>query len=228
MSAKIKDCWYKEVCTNQCSNSCIRYNAMKSLLSYSNLPPSKHIPVQLIPMEVDLNSFCKLAEIKNNIKDFVQSGSNLYIYSSVTGNGKTSWSIKLLLKYFDEIWAGSSDTCKGLFINVPNLLSDLKQNISNNSESFNLLRDNITRADLVIWDDIASTQLSEYDHSQLFSFIDKRMLENKSNIFTGNLTSESQLSKNIGKRLTSRIWNSSTLIQLRGSDRRNGSNSNIE
>ena len=112
MSAKIKDCLYKEVCTNQCSESCIRYNSMKSLLSYSNLPPSKHILVQFIPMEVDLSSFCKLAEIKKNIKDFVQSGSNLYIYSSVTGNGKTSWSIKLLLKYFDEIWAGSSDTCK--------------------------------------------------------------------------------------------------------------------
>ena len=75
-------------------------------------------------------------------------------------------------------------------------------------------------SDLVVWDDIASTKLSEYDISQLLILVDNRIIDCKSNIFTGNLTSKESVEKAVGSRLASRIWNSSTVVEFKGKDRR--------
>ena len=41
-----------------------------------------------------------------------------------------------------------------------------------------------------------------------------------SNIYTGNLTSHASLANALGDRLASRIWNTSTLVEFKGKDRR--------
>ena len=78
-------------------------------------------------------------------------------------------------------------------------------------------------ANLVVWDDIASTKLSDYDITQLLMFIDQRTLYELSNIYTGNITTKDQLAKCVGNKLASRIWNYSTIIEFVGKDKRNGS-----
>lgn len=212
----MKDCWYKTVCTNTCSDSCIRYSEMKYLMDNSGIPEKRQYPDELIA-DNDLQSFLKLADIKDDIVNFVNSGENLYICSKFTGNGKTSWAIKLMLKYFDEIWAGNGFRVRGLFLNVPTTLIKLKDF---NDPSLNELKNTIIKTDLVIWDDIAASYMTNYDLSQLLIYIDQRILMQKANIFTGNLTDESQLIKLFGDRLASRIWNCSQVIEFRGKDRR--------
>lgn len=213
-------CWYRNVCTEKCSSSCIRYMEMDFLLQNSGIPEKRQYPIDLIPEKKDYTAFCELAEIKDNIENFVNNGENLYITSCYTGNGKTSWAIKLLLKYFDCIWAGNGFKPRGLFINVPSFLTFLKNNISSKDVEFENFKSLILIADLVVWDDIASTALSQYDHSQLLTYIDRRILQKQSNIFTGNLNTSESLEKYVGARLTSRIWNTSTIIQFNGKDRR--------
>ena len=75
-------------------------------------------------------------------------------------------------------------------------------------------------ADLVVWDDIAASKLSDYDVTQLLSIIDMRISEEKANIYTGNITSHEALVKAVGSRLASRIWNCSEIIEFQGRDRR--------
>ena len=74
--------------------------------------------------------------------------------------------------------------------------------------------------DVVVWDEIASTAISNYDYGNLLMFLDYRIATDKSNIFTSNAITQEELEKNIGSKLASRIWNTSTIIQFNGKDRR--------
>ena len=223
------NCWYKEVCQKQdCNSSCIRYMEMDYLLYHSQIPKKQQVPVSLSPESVDYDNFVFLADIKDDIVDFVDNGENLYITSEYTGNGKTSWAIKLMLKYFNDIWSGNGFRVGGIFIHVPTLLNKLKADIKNPNQEFENLVSALTDVDLVIWDDIASTGLSQYDHSQLLTYIDQRVLSGKSNIFTGNVPKRENLEKVVGTRLTSRIL-SGEIVELKGRDRRlNGSTASIK
>ena len=123
-----------------------------------------------------------------------------------------------MLKYFNDVWPGNGFKCRGIFIHVPTFLTRLK-NFNALDEEFERIKSELPNVDLVIWDDIASTELSSYDHSQLLTYIDQRILAGKSNIFTGNLGSP-EIVKALGTRLASRVWNSSKRIELKGRDKR--------
>ena len=216
-------CWYEEVCdlySDNCTDTCIRYKEMNYLISRSNIPESRQMPQSLYPSKCDYDAFCRLAEIKDNIDEFVADGKNLYITSESTGNGKTTWAIKLMLKYFDIMWAGNGFKERGLFIHVPTFLLKCKD-FGNKDSDFDRLKELIPEVDLVIWDDIASTELSAYDYSQLLMYLDMRISDYKSNIFTGNVTSRDNLQKALASKLTSRIWSNNTeIVTFKGEDRR--------
>ena len=214
-----EECWYKEVCNKQCSDSCIRYLEMLSLLEKSCLPKCRWFPSVLYPDDCDYNTYVELSAIKQNIEQVVKNGSNIYLFSDKTGNGKTTWAIKLMLKYFNDIWAGNGFRCRGLFIHVPTFLTQLK-NFNVKDTEFERVKNDIANVDLVIWDDIASTDLSSYDNSQLLTYLDCRMLSMKSNIFTGN-ADNTAIVKMLGLRLASRVWNNSQHFELKGRDKRN-------
>lgn len=191
---------------------------MRYLMDNSGIPITRQYPDELIA-DVDLEKYQMLSGIKSNILDFVKRGDNLYICSSYTGNGKTSWAIKLLLKYFDQIWPGNGFRVRGVFVNVPTLLLQLKNFSNPISEDF---KANLMQADLVVWDELASTSISNYDLSNLLMFLDFRILNNKANIFTSNAVTLRELENNIGSKLASRVWNTSTIIEFKGKDKRNG------
>ena len=167
---------------------------------------------------VDGIVFDQLKYIKDHIKTFVDEGRNLYICSSISGNGKTTWAVKLLKAYILKIWPESKLECKALFINVPKFLLELKSNISKKSEYIEYITENILSADLVVWDDIATKAATEFEHEHLLSLLDNRLFNNKSNIFTSNILSEN-LSQLVGSRLASRI-NQSKIVVFYGKDKR--------
>lgn len=216
-------CLYKDVCsktkTDNCSISCVRYLQISRLIELSNLPELYKTPIRIHSecAKNDIDSFKFLSQIKKDIINFVNSGRNLYICSKYCGNAKTSWATKLMLKYFDMTWQNSYDCTRGLYVHVPTLLSDLK-NFNNMPEYISRIKE----ADIVIWDDLATkiNRLSEYEHEQLLIFIDNRVANKKSNIYTSNMTSDVELSSNVGSRLTSRIYNSSEIVELVSSDYR--------
>ena len=216
-------CWFKGVCdnpSNNCTSTCVKFLKMEYMMQNSNIPENKQRPLVLYPSACDLGAFNRLAEIKNDMRDFVWNGRNLYITSRITGNGKSSWAMKLMMRYFDEMSEEDGKEIRGLFIHVPTFLVKLKD-FNKIDEDFENLKKLITEVDLVIWDDIAGTNVSNYDYSQLLVYMDSRVLNELSNIYTGNLTSKEDIANALSAKLASRIWNSNTeVIEFYGGDRR--------
>ena len=216
-----KKCWYLEVCSKvgkECY-MCRKFLEMSYLMENSWLPKNRQtIPPKLKPTTShDKEMFLELNDIRMSIDEFVRDGKNLYITSNCTGNGKTTWAIKLLLKYFEKVWDGNGLKVRGIFAHVPTLILRLK-NFDNKLPTKDY--ENLKECDLVIWDDIAFTNLTSYDYTQLMALIDYRMLAGKSNIYTSNIPKFENLEEIIGNRLASRIYNASEIIEFDGGDNR--------
>lgn len=218
VSERNSDCWYNGVCQNECSESCIRYLEMSYMVENSGIPKSKQHPIELVA-GVDLDAYRRLDAIRRGIVEFVSDGKNLYICSEHTGNGKTSWAIKLLLKYFNDVWAGNGFRTRGLMVHVPTLLLQLKDFDNPLSNDY---KQSILHTDVVVWDDIAHAGVSKYDYNNLLSLLDNRLFNGRSNIFTSNVTRSADLHAMLGGKLASRIWGMSEIITFEGKDRRRG------
>lgn len=212
------NCFYNDNCklenTKECDESCLRRSEINFLLGSSLIPLSKQKRFTFDLDGSDAKSYDRLMSIGENIYDFVSNGNNLVIQSGVTGNGKTTWAIQLMLSYFDKVWAGNGFTPRGYFIHVPTYLSQYK-NFSD-SEEFSEIKKNINIIDLIILDDLGAYKTSEFDNSILNTIVDQRLLNEKSIITTTNLDATG-LKICVGQRIVDRLWNSSQIVRFNSS-----------
>lgn len=219
----IENCPYKNNCNGiDCDQDfCMRKYRLDCLYDNSLLTSKQKQVGKLFTDKdgTDLHEFQQLAAIEKKMDEFVASGANLYLHSYNCGNGKTSWSIRLLISYFNKIWMKSNFKCQGLFISVPRYLLAIKESISSKNEYADFVNKYVLDTDLIIWDDIATKIGTEFELNHLLNMINTRMDNGKSNIFTSNLGSK-ELSNALGERLASRICNKSIDIELHGADKR--------
>lgn len=217
------NCWLYDNCNHiDCDKDfCLKKFKLNYLYESAliELPQRKHINLRLDSNQSDLEAFNILRDIQNNIVNFINNGKNLYIHSSIAGNGKSSWALRLVQSYFNKIWSKSDLTCRALFINVPRFLLALKDNITEKSSYVEHIKNNIFNCDIVIWDDIATKSVTVFESENLLSMIEYRISSGKSNIFTSNLNNN-ELHQFLGDRLASRIIGMSTNIEFFGYDKR--------
>lgn len=178
-----------------------------------------HTPLRIDEDGTDREQFNTLKSIEQNIELFVDNGKNLYLHSTICGNGKTAWSLRLLQAYINKIWFKSDLRCRVLFINVPRYLISLKESITTPSEYVDHVKKNIFDADIVVFDELGIKAATAFEYENLLNFINTRIDLGKSNIYTSNLTA-SELDERLGARLYSRILNMSVDVELHGSDKR--------
>ena len=219
----IQNCWLKDNCSGVDCNSefCLKKFKLDKLFELSLLPNNykKDIKLRVDADNGDLESFKYLKSLANAIDKFVESGDSLYIHSPISGNGKTSWAIKLLKAYLDKVWVRSELKCRALYIHVPRFLLALKDNINEKSEYVQFIKDNVYEADLVIFDEVGTKALTQYEFENILSIINARLDLGKSNIYTSNLT-DTEMQQKMGDRLYSRIVNMSQDILIVGRDKR--------
>jgi len=208
---------YKDICSlyggPDCNSVCERYIMTNFLLFYSNIPTKYKVRKKLSVPQCDKAAYSFLQELRLDIREFVSGGDNLYLYGYNSSNGKTSWAANLMLKYFDQVWQGNGFIVRGMFVSVPMFLMKCKNVMSNPDLDFEQYKERLRTVDLVIWDDIACSNLSAYDNGVLYAYISERLLNGKSNIFTGKMNRE-QMEGALGSNLTSRIWDSSNIVRL--------------
>lgn len=224
-----KDCFLYDSCKKFKSGKCnlddnqfciklfkLNYLYEESLLSKKQ---REYVALRIDADGTDREEFMRLKAIENSIEDFVQSGQSLYIFSNNCGNGKTAWSIRLMQAYLNAVWHKCDLSCKALFINVPRFLLELKNSISNKSDYIEHIRENVLNADIVVWDEVATKAVTQFEHEHLLSLINGRIDSGKSQIFTSNASPEN-LRDVMGDRLYSRVINLSTVMEFRGADKR--------
>jgi DNA replication protein DnaC len=217
-----ENCWLKNNCNHKdCDKICKRYNILDYMYSNANIPLDKRADKKLVldSDKIDLESYTRLKNVENDIINFVKNGTNLYIYSNMTGNGKTEWSYKLLRAYINKTWTKNGLKVTSMFISVPKLLGCLKNNLGNNDEYATHFLENVYNTDLIVWDDLATKTMTSFEGESMLTYIDGRLSNNKSNIYTSNI-SPNELIEIVGDRLYSRIINTSIPIEFKGADKR--------
>ena len=203
----INNCWFKERCdlfnTEQCNSMCSRYRYLDFLAESALLTKSQQHPPRLSCGELDENQFIQLSEIKSDIENFIKTGNNLVIQSEFTGNGKTSWALKLLMQYLSKL--AYNEKPRALFINVPKFVMMKKDMINGYIHpDLKYILDNIEKVDLVVWDDIAVTEMTPHDYLNIYVHINSRIDNKKSNIYTANYI-RGKMENILGDRLYSRV-----------------------
>lgn len=197
-------------------------NLEEIYLKNSQIPKRYLQEIPLIPANKDEQTFDKLAEIKNNSINFVKAGSNILICSNRVGNGKTSWATKILKAFIHDVSGYKAPrNCPALFINVSNFLNEKKLAIGNPEmlAKVNDIEQKILTVPLVVFDDLCVKGLSEYDMSNLYYWVDTRVNNCLSTIYTSNLL-PTQLEKSLDSRLFSRIYGFSKTFIIEDGDHR--------
>lgn len=201
----------------------------KYMLRESGLPQYQWIEEGIIPSKIDEDAYERLFAIRENLPEFLVSPTNnLVICGRHLGNGKTSWAVKLLLTFIenyspildkmaaDSVDAGEYDMC--LFCQTIAFLVEMKH-FGNNSEVIRMY-ERLKRTQLAVLDDIAITNVSQYDYNNLYAIIEARQFSGLPTIYTTNATNEDELTEIIGPRLADRIWKTSEIVELRGEGHR--------
>ena len=189
-------------------------------INNSNIPKRYLQDISLRPIKEDVETFKELQDIKNNIVDFVNQGKNLFIYSSSVGNGKTTWSTKLLKEYIEQVSSIMyKNNCPALFINVSNFLNKKKLAITNRElvPEVQDLEQKILSAKLVVFDDLGVKDVSSYELNSLYYWIDERTSNLRSCIYTSNLSPQA-LSMILDSRIYSRVVNYSEVKEIKAGD----------
>lgn len=215
------NCWYREKCigaTEECENRCVKFVEMKHLLEHSGLPKKFQGPVTICDSRIDDEEYELLWEIADDIESFVKDGENLIIMSKNTGNGKTTWACKLLTRFLDRIAIGNALRDRALFVSF----TDFKMKCKDfDNPNFNLaeFRHRLETVDLVVWDDIGDTALTDYEYRVFMQIIEQRLSKQLANIYTSNMVGK-ELEAYIGKRLYSRVVTASINVEFRDGDKR--------
>lgn len=185
----------------------------------SKLPRRYLEDISLVPCDEDIQSFERLNNIKNKIVKFIKHHNNLLITSSNTGNGKTTWTAKIILHYINDHAHEYSypRNTPVLFINVPEFLMKKKLSISDNvvAEEVSEIEKCIFTAKIVVFDDIATKLATDFDKELLYTYINYRTDNLLTNIYTTNI-SIYNLPDELGDRLADRIISYSTCIEIAG------------
>lgn len=215
-----KNCWlYRDCSHTDCDKPCIKRIKLNYLYEQALITDKQRRKFKFVPNEKDADTFKYLSKIAKNIQKFIAVGGNLYIHSKQCGNGKTSIALRLAQAYLESVWFKSKLECKVLFINVPRYLLEIKNNISEKSDYIEHINKNVLHADLVIWDDIGTKGLTQFEHENVLSLINARLDAGKANIYTSNLSKE-ELHESVGDRLYSRVYQLSEDVELFGDDYR--------
>lgn len=236
----MEDCYARSYCTkfrdiHQCNYECVAYHQMNNIFELSGMPKRYRYELPLRPDEIDLPKFRALKEwieveekivdgkrkFYHKVLEKVKSGRGLYIWSDTKGNGKTSWACKIMQAYFRAVGVTNDLRTRGLYINVPELLEEMRQNMDNPTPEHREKLRLIKEVDLVIFDDIGTESPTRWVREQLYILINKRYSESLCTIYTSNI-SLAQLGHEevLGDRIASRINGSCDIIEFKGTDKR--------
>ena len=206
-------------CDGTQDNFCQKLFRINSIYERAGLSDFQKKHIGLLVDSEDQECYNQLYQLTKKVQTIVDNGSNLYLYSKTPGNGKTSWAIKFIQSYVDSKWYSIPVSTVALFLNVPKFFSDIKFSFDVQNEWVTHVKKNVYSVDLVVWDDIGTKGLTDFEREMLLSIINARVENRKANIFTSNC-SPKELESILQPRLASRILSNAMTFEFMGKDKR--------
>lgn len=191
---------------------------LNNLFELSGLPKKYFEPQHLVKREVDADCWDWLEDVRNNIVEKVQSGLNIVITSTIVGNGKTSWAVRLLQRYLAETALDGRMVEKGMFVVSAQLLTEFGDyNYFQTMKEFLERFEKLKTCDLLVIDEIGGGSLTKASYPYLYDLVNYRVDNNLSTIYTTNYTDE-EIIDLLGQRLYSRIYDTSVVLEFEASN----------
>ena len=191
---------------------------LNNLFELSGLPKKYFEPQHLVKREVDAECWDWLEDVRNNIVEEVQRGLNIVITSTIVGNGKTSWAVRLLQRYLAETALDGRMVEKGMFVVSAQLLTEFGDyNYFQTMKEFLERFEKLKTCDLLVIDEIGGGSLTKASYPYLYDLVNYRVDNNLSTIYTTNYTDE-EIIDLLGQRLYSRIYDTSVVLEFEASN----------
>ena len=191
---------------------------LNNLFELSGLPKKYFEPQHLVRREVDAECWDWLEDVRNNIVEEVQRGLNIVITSTIVGNGKTSWAVRLLQRYLAETALDGRMVEKGMFVVSAQLLTEFGDyNYFQTMKEFLERFEKLKTCDLLVIDEIGGGSLTKASYPYLYDLVNYRVDNNLSTIYTTNYTDE-EIIDLLGQRLYSRIYDTSVVLEFEASN----------
>lgn len=153
------------------------------------------------------------ADIRALFDKVRETRKGIYIHGEA-GTGKTHIAWALAKHAKDDVGI------KTLFWNIPDLLSDLREDFSRNPYDKNHTDEELMDfRGILFLDDIGSEKVTDWVAETLYRIVNHRYEEMLPTIFTSNLPLL-ELAERVGDRTVSRITEMCDLVELKGDDRR--------
>lgn len=150
---------------------CVWYNHFIYLCEKARIPMNRISSKKLV--EINNESFFRYNNIKSKIVDFVEGRNNLIITVNSKENDIVDYGIKLLLNYFSQISYSCQYNTYGLFIDVPQYIDKLKDNIKVQDEDFIRLKQSIDEVPLLVLNNMIPSE-SKYINEIFYRHISCR------------------------------------------------------
>jgi DNA replication protein DnaC len=198
----------------------LRQSVQLDLLEVSGIPEIYWDEIVLDVRREDVDAYKRLNEIKQNIYDISEPRldmKNLLICSSKTGNGKTSWAIKLLQFFIFKSAQHYPEEENGFFVPTTEFVLASKEYDNSHRKKYWDMLTMIEKSRVVVFDDVGAGEYSRAEYMSLLSAIEGRVLRKQYCIFTSNfIEKDTAVVKRLGERLADRVFETSEKIILNG------------
>ena len=198
----------------------LRLAVQQDLLEESGLPEIYWEEVKMNVPDSDVRAYNRLVKIKDDIMNISEPNlamKNLLICSNKTGNGKTSWAIKILQYFIFKSAQQYPNEESGFFVPVTEFVLASKEYDNSHRKKYWDMLNMIEKSRVVVFDDIGAGEYSRAEYMALLSAIEGRVYRKQYCIFTSNFTEKNDvIVKKLGERLADRVFETSEKIILNG------------
>lgn len=203
-----------------CSHSCSFFIDLRYQIELASLP-RKHQKFMVSDLPKTFYGLDTFAKFTANITERIEKGTGLYLYSRLTGTGKSTVACSIALEYIvqqlkQDYRQGKRTGQLVKFINIADFLEDLRKGMNDKEAAEVALgtTETLKRVPLVIMDDIGAEKVSEWTRERLLNIVSERYDAERSIIFTSNLA-PNEIEMVLGGRVRSRIEGMTVPIEFK-------------